>query len=46
MSASPAPPRVTPDLPRLRDALAAADYTLDGILGCLGDRAAPSLHCE
>ncbi|BDZ56583.1 MULTISPECIES: DUF7059 domain-containing protein [Barrientosiimonas] len=46
MSASPAPPRVTPDLPRLRDALAAADYTLDGILGCLGDRAARALHRE
>lgn len=33
-------------LPRLRDALAAADYTLDGILGCLGDRAARALHRE
>ncbi len=33
-------------MPALRDALAAADYTLDGILACLGDRAARALHRE
>lgn len=42
----PEPPTDTAALPRLREALAAADYTLDGISACLGDRATRALHRE
>lgn len=39
----PPPPRATDDLPLLREDLTAADYTVDGVTGRLGDVAARAL---